>query len=364
MSTGSKSSSTETSSSSSSRIVCVIGQGFLGTKIVAELVMSGCIVTTVDTYVTNARARKGIVDAMCDVFSRSVREDEEKWSRLLKQFNLIPERDSVCSSSSSPSTISNSTESVPPGAPKPRNRKIPRTMTTSICEKAIHKLVQNVVEKRVIFHESIKDAVSNAHLVVEAVVERLDVKQAVLKEELTSTEITKIRRDLTVKPFTNTNYGNEAPPFPVYSESKRKLYLPRFYGIKEFGPPKSVKIDPGEDAPMNFTGKLKDKQLPIVKAFQDATLDRETGGGIISVPCGYGKTVLALYLAAQMGKKTLVIVHKEFLMNQWIERLKQFLPNAKVGIIQQNKVKVETIIETAMTSKKNLNSSLFKFVDS
>jgi superfamily II DNA or RNA helicase len=159
---------------------------------------------------------------------------------------------------------------------------------------------------------------------------------SVLKEELTSTEITKIRRDLTVKPFTNTNYGNEAPPFPVYSESKRKLYLPRFYGIKEFGPPKSVKIDPGEEAHMNFTGKLKDKQLPIVKAFQDATLDRETGGGIISVPCGYGKTVLALYLAAQMGKKTLVIVHKEFLMNQWKERIEQFLPDVKVGKIQRN----------------------------
>ena len=181
MGSGSSTSTMKTSSSStSSRIVCVIGQGFLGTKIVAELVMSGCVVTTVDTYVTNARARKGIVDAMCDVFSRSVQEDEEKWSRLLKEFNLIPERDSVCSSSSSAS--SNSTECVPPAAPKPRNRKIPRTMTTSICEKAIHKLVENVVEKRVIFHESIKDAVSNAQLVVEAVVERLDVKQAVLKE--------------------------------------------------------------------------------------------------------------------------------------------------------------------------------------
>ena len=182
MGSGSSMSTMKTSSSSSSRIVCVIGQGFLGTKIVAELVMSGCVVTTVDTYVTNARARKGIVDAMCDVFSRSVQEDEEKWSRLLKEFNLIPERDSVCCSSSSSSVTSNSTECVPPAAPKPRNRKIPRTMTTSICEKAIHKLVENVVEKRVIFHESIKDAVSNAQLVVEAVVERLDVKQAVLKE--------------------------------------------------------------------------------------------------------------------------------------------------------------------------------------
>ncbi len=159
---------------------------------------------------------------------------------------------------------------------------------------------------------------------------------SVLKEELTSSEITKIRKDLTVKPFTNTNYGNEAPPFAVYSESKRKLYLPRFYGIKEFGSPKSIKIDPGEDTPMVFTGKLKDKQLPIVKAFTEATEGRETGGGIISVPCGYGKTVLALYLAAQMGKKTLVIVHKEFLMNQWKERIEQFLPDVKVGKIQRN----------------------------
>ena len=159
---------------------------------------------------------------------------------------------------------------------------------------------------------------------------------SVLKDELTSSEITKIRKDLTVKPFTNTNYGNEAPAFAVYSESKRKLYLPRFYGIKEFGAPKTVKIDPGEDAPMNFTGKLKEKQFPIVKAFQDATKDCNTGGGIISVPCGYGKTVLALYLAAQMGKKTLVIVHKEFLMNQWKERIEQFLPDVTVGKIQRN----------------------------
>ena len=144
-----------------------------------------------------------------------------------------------------------------------------------------------------------------------------------------------------MKPFTNTNYGNEAPHLPFYSESKRKLYLPRFYGIKEFGPPKTIKIDPGEDAPMEFTGKLKDKQLPIVKAFTEATEGRQTGGGIISVPCGYGKTVLALYLAAQMGKNTLVIVHKEFLMNQWKERIEQFLPDVKVGKIQRNVINKE-----------------------
>lgn len=33
-------------------------------------------------------------------------------------------------------------------------------------------------------------------------------------------------------------------------------------------------------------------------------------------------------------KSTLVIVHKSFLLNQWIERIQQFLPSARVGRIQ------------------------------
>jgi len=42
-----------------------------------------------------------------------------------------------------------------------------------------------------------------------------------------------------------------------------------------------------------------------------------------------------------MKKKTLVIVHKEFLMNQWIERIHQFLPNARIGKIQGNIIDID-----------------------
>ncbi len=52
-------------------------------------------------------------------------------------------------------------------------------------------------------------------------------------------------------------------------------------------------------------------------------------------------TAIGLYLASQLKKKTLVIVHKEFLMNQWVERIKEFLPDAKIGILQQNKMEIE-----------------------
>ena len=45
-------------------------------------------------------------------------------------------------------------------------------------------------------------------------------------------------------------------------------------------------------------------------------------------------TVIALYLACHFKVKTLVIVHKTFLLNQWLERIKQFT-NSSIGIIKQ-----------------------------
>ena len=45
-------------------------------------------------------------------------------------------------------------------------------------------------------------------------------------------------------------------------------------------------------------------------------------------------TVIGLNILSQLKKKTLIIVHKEFLLNQWVERIKTFLPDAQIGRIQ------------------------------
>ena len=50
---------------------------------------------------------------------------------------------------------------------------------------------------------------------------------------------------------------------------------------------------------------------------------------------------LALYIATALKKKTLVIVHKSFLLNQWIERINEFVPKAKVGKIQGQIIDIE-----------------------
>ena len=60
--------------------------------------------------------------------------------------------------------------------------------------------------------------------------------------------------------------------------------------------------------------------------------------------------------------KTLVIVHKTFLLNQWLERIKQFT-NASVGIIQQKKVETDNMIVVGMLqsiAKDKYSSKVFK----
>jgi len=50
---------------------------------------------------------------------------------------------------------------------------------------------------------------------------------------------------------------------------------------------------------------------------------------------------MALNIAAQVKVKTIVIVHKGFLLNQWEERIQQFLPTARIGRIQGQKFDIE-----------------------
>jgi len=45
-------------------------------------------------------------------------------------------------------------------------------------------------------------------------------------------------------------------------------------------------------------------------------------------------TVMSIKIIASLAVKTLIIVHKEFLLNQWVERIREFMPSARIGRIQ------------------------------
>jgi len=156
-----------------------------------------------------------------------------------------------------------------------------------------------------------------------------------VKNELTIEQQKQIRNDLTIKPSNHGMPGlTNQTTFPAYRESFKKMFVPHYYGVEKFGQPKKIRITQGETINLEFKGKLRENQELVVKTYLDHVLQNPVGGGLFELPCAYGKTVIAINIIAKLKKKTFIIVHKEFLMNQWIERISQFLPEARIGKIQ------------------------------
>jgi superfamily II DNA or RNA helicase len=158
---------------------------------------------------------------------------------------------------------------------------------------------------------------------------------AIRKDQLTPAQTRALRAALTVKPATPPEFSAGIEPFPVYYESPSRWYVPRFWGLDNCGEPDG---DARQDGlPLRdelvFNKQLRAEQLPIVGAFRDGGYN-----GLICVPCGYGKTFMAIWLACQLKKRFLIVVHQEFLMEQWRKELEGSIPGIRIGVLQQDKV--------------------------
>ena len=133
----------------------------------------------------------------------------------------------------------------------------------------------------------------------------------------------------------------EAPvltPFEV-DEDGGVVHVPRFYGLQTWGPPPEDARVMG--APLTHASNIelcdgRDGKPPQTEACAAvlAQLRGPLGGAMLVLPCGFGKTVCAIYCAAALARKFVVIVHDNGLKEQWVQRLNRFLPGATVGIIQ------------------------------
>ena len=149
-----------------------------------------------------------------------------------------------------------------------------------------------------------------------------------------------IRNELMVRAYVPKS-PIQPPPFPIYRESNNKLYIPRFFGIDTYGDPDEINISNGDSIHTPFKGELRDYQKNIIDTYMKNVDLVKGGGGSLEIPCGRGKTVMALKLIDLLKTKTLVIVHKSFLLEQWVERIEQFLPNARIGRIQGQIIDIE-----------------------
>ena len=162
--------------------------------------------------------------------------------------------------------------------------------------------------------------------------------------DLSAPDIEKITSDLTVKPEV---YVGTADTYKLYRFAKKHIYLPRHYAINNFIKDKNVtnvdrsRIKPGTKTNYqmtppfkSLTNEQKETYPYIIKAF------KKYSTCILKLPCGHGKTVLSIYLSQRIKRRTLIVVHRVHLLDQWTDEIKKYT-NASVGLIHGNKFEID-----------------------
>lgn len=156
------------------------------------------------------------------------------------------------------------------------------------------------------------------------------------------------------------NYIREYPELEEYfinlilTDTKDVYFLPRLMSVNYpsthlvnyngNSDPEFSKVD------IKFTSKLRENQVPMVGTVLDIYKKNGHVNGIIKAFPGAGKTVIAAYIAAQIGLKTLIVVDNSQLMKQWIKTFVDFtnLTVDDIGIIQQKSFGIDRPVVIAM----------------
>lgn len=145
------------------------------------------------------------------------------------------------------------------------------------------------------------------------------------------------KKELTVT--SETEYSNKVYTMELWYEKGDLIGIPRYY---------LDHIEIIEDRRAKPKYKFPEFKLTLYPEQRNACEEvlnyfkNHSGGHLIS-KAGTGKTIMALYIAYKLGLKTLVLVGKTDLMEQWKERIKQCFGDIPVGIIRQKKRKIEGI---------------------
>ena len=162
--------------------------------------------------------------------------------------------------------------------------------------------------------------------------------------DLTHMQMSAIKAALTIQPRQFQGVPGDPPgPIRLFCEQEGRLGVPRAYFMERRKPHHDL-----EDlttlgradlwgGPLTFIGNLRPTQTDAVETVVRAFQEGGSYGGILRAPPGFGKTVVACAIMAKLNVPVLVVVHKEFLVAQWKERIEQFLPGTRVGIVQQDR---------------------------
>jgi len=114
----------------------------------------------------------------------------------------------------------------------------------------------------------------------------------------------------------------------------------------------------GRPIDVKFSGQLRPAQLDA------ATAIAEYDDGILCAPTAFGKTALAAWMIAQRKVNTLVLVHRQQLLDQWQARLSMFLdlPAKSIGQIGGGKNDPSGCVDVAIIQSSHDKAGVKDFV--
>jgi superfamily II DNA or RNA helicase len=170
----------------------------------------------------------------------------------------------------------------------------------------------------------------------------LDSMLRIPLSRLTRSQVAEIQHMLTLRVPSKSSYGKGPTTVQAFTRTLLDIAVPRNWPqAREFISMNGVddRRTPGQPVGLTFNAELRKGQPEFLRYLVEGL--RDDGLGVIGqAGCGFGKTVMAAALIAELDMTTLFLVHKEKLMLQFVEACEKFLGYTP-GVIQGDRCEVE-----------------------
>jgi superfamily II DNA or RNA helicase len=147
-------------------------------------------------------------------------------------------------------------------------------------------------------------------------------------ENLTQEQTDQISGDLEIK-VVQSKYDMGPPKYvyPYVIDQNNYIHLPFAYGFKITGKKRPIRQNFPQTS-IEFIGQLREGQIEVKK--EAISILSKKGNIMVSAYPGFGKTALSINISASIKFKTLIVVHRVVLINQWEDSLKKFCPDTTI----------------------------------
>ena len=140
-----------------------------------------------------------------------------------------------------------------------------------------------------------------------------------------------------------------------YDKRDGHILIPRYYPVENYGHVVNRYIPDGKDIDIEFN---KEWRNDLQKSgFEFLT---QNDYGILKLPPGEGKTVIAIGAICKIKKKTIIFVHKDSLVTQWKERFLEHsdIKEEDIGILTTDKCHDKFVKPIVLSTTQTMVSML------